>query len=169
MRTIQHTTKKGFTLVELVFVIAIIALLSTIILASLTKATSLGRDAKRRSDLDAVATALELYYQDNGTYPIGNCISSPWWGCWGSAGESRLLPATYIPTMPQDPTFYDSGGACGSHGDPSKLYSYYSADGQNYVLTAHMENAVASSDPHFYNGTYGCTESGDWAIKNGLQ
>lgn len=170
MQNIHNTTKKGFTLVELVLVIAIIALLSTIILASLTKATSLGRDARRRGDLDAVATALELYYQDNGSYPTGSCLSSSWWNCWGSAGETRLLPASYIPKMPQDPTFSDTGGACGTQGgDASELYSYYS-DGYNYILTTHLENPVSSSDSHYYNGKpYTCTASGNWAIKNGLQ
>ena len=56
--------KKGFTLIELLVVIAIIGMLSSVVLASLNSARAKGRDAKRLADLRAIATALELYYND---------------------------------------------------------------------------------------------------------
>ncbi|HUD02706.1 MAG TPA: prepilin-type N-terminal cleavage/methylation domain-containing protein, partial [Candidatus Paceibacterota bacterium] len=61
--------KKGFTLIELMVVIAIIGILASIIMVSLSSAQSKGRDAKRVADIRTIQLALEEYYNDNGNYP----------------------------------------------------------------------------------------------------
>ena len=61
--------KKGFTLVELLVVIAIIGLLSTLSILALNSARARARDAKRVADIKQIQTALEMYYNDRGTYP----------------------------------------------------------------------------------------------------
>lgn len=50
---------RGFTLVELLVVVAIIAILSVIGLTIFTSAQSNARDARRKSDIEAIANALE--------------------------------------------------------------------------------------------------------------
>jgi prepilin-type N-terminal cleavage/methylation domain-containing protein len=60
---------RGFTLIELLVVIAIIGILSSVILASLNTARSKGNDAARIANTKALETAMELYYNDNNTYP----------------------------------------------------------------------------------------------------
>ena len=60
---------KGFTLIELLVVIAIIGILATLAIVSLTTARSSSRDAKRLADLKQLQTALEVYYNDYGSYP----------------------------------------------------------------------------------------------------
>jgi len=62
--------KKGFTLIEMLVVVFIIALLASIILVSVNRARQDARDGKRRADLAAIKTAVELYYDRNGTYII---------------------------------------------------------------------------------------------------
>lgn len=52
-------SNKGFTLVELLVVVAIIAILSVIGLTIFTNAQSNARDARRRVDIDAISKALE--------------------------------------------------------------------------------------------------------------
>lgn len=87
----QH---RGFTLIELLVVIAIIGMLSSVVLASLSSARMKARDARRLQDAKQVQTALELYYNDNNTYPTP-----------GGSYFYRLtmLTPTYISTLPEDP------------------------------------------------------------------
>src|SRR3990167_6962536 len=69
--TINIKVKQGFTLIELLVVISIIAILVAAATASWTNAQQKSRDGKRKSDLKSIQQSLELYLQDNGTYPGG--------------------------------------------------------------------------------------------------
>lgn len=66
------TAKKnlGFTLVELMIAITIVAILATIGLTVYTNSQKSARDAKRRSDINAIANALEISRDQNSNlYP----------------------------------------------------------------------------------------------------
>lgn len=65
--------KKGFTLIELLIVIAIIGLLATLGIVSMSSARAKARDAKRISDLGQIRSAMELHFNDNGTYKLEDC------------------------------------------------------------------------------------------------
>lgn len=67
MKKINYS--KGFTLVELLVVIAIIGVLSTLLLLQLNVVRAKGRDTKRANDVGQLQTAVELYYDENGSYP----------------------------------------------------------------------------------------------------
>jgi prepilin-type N-terminal cleavage/methylation domain-containing protein len=69
--------KKGFTLIELLVVISIIALLSSIVLSTLSDARGKARDAKRIQDLRQLQIAIETYYTDNGCYPVAIATPGP--------------------------------------------------------------------------------------------
>ena len=72
----QKNLKSGFTLIELLVVIAIIGVLSSIVLTSLNSARAKARDAKRVAELRQIQTALELFYDQQGRYPVnqgGTC------------------------------------------------------------------------------------------------
>ncbi len=62
----------GFTLVELLIVIAIIGILSAVVLTSLGTARNQGADAARITTLQQVRSALQLYLIDNNSYPAGD-------------------------------------------------------------------------------------------------
>lgn len=57
--------KSGFTLVELLMVIAIVSILATIILSSLRSAREKALDVQIRNDISQVRNALELYANEN--------------------------------------------------------------------------------------------------------
>jgi len=95
--------RAGFTLIELLVVIAIIGILSATVLVSLNSARAKARDALRASDIKQVRTALEVYYYDNGKYPVH--------GTNTRLGEiaASMVP-NYMPTMPVDP-IHGPGGS----------------------------------------------------------
>ena len=61
---------KGFTLVELIITVGLVALLSVGVVSLLGRGQQqYGRDARRQADLNSMASALEVYRTDNGSYP----------------------------------------------------------------------------------------------------
>ena len=85
----------GFTLVELLVVISIISLLSSVVFASVNSARSKARDARRKSDLHAIQLALEFYFDKYGTYQVsgtgsGGC-SCGWAGYEDSGAYAKAV------------------------------------------------------------------------------
>ena len=61
--------RKGFTLVELIVVIIVMAILATIVSLGLNRYLEDGRDSQRISDVTTIVEALEKYYNKYGEYP----------------------------------------------------------------------------------------------------
>lgn len=145
---IQNTTR-GFTLIELLVVIAIIGMLSSVVLASLNSAREKARDAKRMSDMRQLQTALEMYYNDNNSYPSTSGI---WWGVSSGGGRRTTsganayipgLTPDYISVLPLDPNDVRTGWS-----------GYlYRSDGTNYKLLSHDTGpeSFPSSGEAFYD------------------
>ena len=94
----MNKNKKGFTLIELLVVVAIIGLLATLSIVALNNARARARDARRVADVKQIQTALELYYNDNGTYPT--LPASPTTIATGS-GASSTYYMNIVPTAPK--------------------------------------------------------------------
>jgi prepilin-type N-terminal cleavage/methylation domain-containing protein len=63
----QHN---GFTLTELLIVVAIIAIVSTIGLVNFMSAQTRAKVARVKAELNMVTSAIETYYVDNNAYPL---------------------------------------------------------------------------------------------------
>lgn len=61
--------QKGFTIIELLIVIALIAILATLVLTNFTDAQAKGRDATRNTDINSIYQKLEEYHNEKGAYP----------------------------------------------------------------------------------------------------
>lgn len=123
----KHFSSKtaGFTLIELLVVISIIGLLSSVVVASLNTARAKGRDASRVQTVSQIKNALELYYNDNKTYPVY---------------PSGVAIQTLVTT---DLTKYLPGLSAG-FAIPQTLNSFFS-NGNNYELFVAVENGASFS------------------------
>jgi general secretion pathway protein G len=141
--------QKGFTLIELLVVIAIIGLLSTLAVVALNNARQKSRDARRISDIKQIQTALELYYNEAGTYPADI-----------TPGEALALDATtYMNIVPSNPEPQNDG--------PSGEECCVDADSCNYLYTQdnsgasyNIQYCLGGSTGGLENGTHYATPSG---------
>jgi prepilin-type N-terminal cleavage/methylation domain-containing protein len=123
--------QQGFTLIEILIVVAIIAILASVTLVGLGPTQRQGRDARRLSDLREVQTGLELYYNKNGTYP--NVTK------WSDL--STAITPVSGGVLPNDPT-----------NNSTYYYSYApSSDGSSYVIGATLEGGSSNSVFTGYN------------------
>lgn len=88
--------KSGFTLIELLIVISIIGILVGLGFSNYLNSLKAGRDTKRKTDLQGIQRALEIYYEDNQAYPpsltFGTSFCHP----------SGCATAKYMEMLPQD-------------------------------------------------------------------
>ncbi len=68
-RTSRASRGRAFTLIELLIVVAIIAILAAIAVPNFLEAQVRAKVSRARNDLRTVATALEAYHVDHNTYP----------------------------------------------------------------------------------------------------
>lgn len=139
--------KNGFTLMELLIVIAVMAIIASVGLGSFTFSLKKGRDAQRKSDLGQVARALESFAIDNkGAYPIDNSVI-PWGRVWQ---VGRTLYMTKVPT------------------DPVATNAYYyvrAENGNGYSLYSTLEN---DKDAFYDSDGWPSTNCGDSTCRYNL-
>jgi prepilin-type N-terminal cleavage/methylation domain-containing protein len=123
--------RKGFTLIELVIVISIIAVLGTFGTLTFQHSLVQARDAKRITDIKQIQAALEIYKETNGSYPDTTGLGysgSGWVNSYSSGGSTSmnidpqnglpfdfLVPKAYaaistpVPTPTPEPGFWIQG------------------------------------------------------------
>ena len=100
----KRSAEHGFTLVELMVVIVIIGLLSTLVALTVLPQLGKANDQKAKADIATLDQALELYRLNNLGYPataegLGALVSAP----PTLADPSRYQPGGYIKKLPKDP------------------------------------------------------------------
>ena len=63
---------RGFTIIELLIVVAIIGILATLMLLSYSHSLKRGRDARRVSDIESVKLACNMFADKTGGYPVAS-------------------------------------------------------------------------------------------------
>lgn len=126
--------KKGFTIIELLVVLAIIAMLSSFIFVMLKGAQAKNRDARREEDIKQVQNALGLYAVNAHRFPV--CATQAVINGATDCLSQVLVASGAISGLPTDPLGRASG-ACGEPG--SFVYCYQSPDGFSYTLRYALE------------------------------
>jgi len=78
----------GFTMIELIVVLAIIMVLTSVALVQYRQSVVAAREAVLRSDLHLMRDAIDQYYADKGAYP---------------ASLDTLVSEGYLRSIPDDP------------------------------------------------------------------
>jgi prepilin-type N-terminal cleavage/methylation domain-containing protein len=156
MRRQTDGTRKGFTLVELLVVVGIIGLLSSVTLVGLGSFRARGRDARRIADLREVQNALELFYTANQQYPAtsGSTADGTAWTNMVSAITGAGVGVGSLPT----------GGPA-----PNTVYNYGSdSGGQSYVLQSTLEdpnNPALNNDLDVTTFGVSCAAATEYCIR----
>ena len=117
----QGSRQHGFTLMELMVVVSLALILLGVGMTNYITQIKRSRDVSRKSDLQQIRAALEMYRADNGVYPLSG---QGWHGSahsnWADF-EAELEP-DYMSEVPEDPlnTATNYPGPCNS----SHLYRY---------------------------------------------
>lgn len=113
--SLRQKTKRGFTLLEILLVVGIIAVLAGIVIIAINPGRQLAivRNAERTSDIKQISNAVQQYYIDNGHYPTSmpttlmeicdTGTSSPAEGYCGDLADLSALVPAYLPAIPKDP------------------------------------------------------------------
>lgn len=123
---------QAFTLVELIVVVAVIGVLTSIAVPNFSEALVRSKVARVQSDLKALSTSVEMYRMDNGTV-------LPVKGAFDPAYVERLRPLTtpiaYMGQLPTDPFqpmespyMFDEDEA---HRRENQMYVYNRGDAEN--------------------------------------
>jgi prepilin-type N-terminal cleavage/methylation domain-containing protein len=166
-RTGRATLQDGFTLIEILIVVAIIAILASVVLVGLGSSQKQANDARIFSDLTEVQNALQLYYSDHGgTYPstdsqwqtvCTNGANTTPFTTTGANGYIPNLAPTYIAALPINPN--------GCIGGLYKGYIYVS-DGTDYKFAADYSAqtgaCLASNDSAFVDPARGLPGGADY-------
>jgi len=99
---------RGFTLIEILVVVAIIGILAAMIVPRIMDRPDQAKAVAARADVNAIMGALKLYKLDNGTYPSNEqgllaLIRKP------DRGDipRNWKPGGYLERLPQDPWQHD--------------------------------------------------------------
>jgi len=135
--------RRGFTLIELMIVIAIIAILAGILIPNFMHARDESQTSACEGNLKQLAAALEEYAVDNaGNYPATGVMTA------------GFMPVTYIANYPLDPvnaSLYNfTNGATADCPAAAGTKSYEIIDNGGHNAAVKIDNAPAGAKTIFY-------------------
>jgi prepilin-type N-terminal cleavage/methylation domain-containing protein len=119
---IRRAVQKGFTLVELLIVVIILAILAAIVIPQFSSATTDTQEAALDSNLGGLRNAIELYKAQHTAYP-GAGVSNGNAACTGTKGTATAAGAQAF--MDHLLMYTDSAGNACTVGDSTFKYGPY--------------------------------------------
>ncbi len=156
MNLTMSSHKKAFTLIEMMIVIAIIAILATLAIANFAGSIQKSRDGRRKSDLASIQKALELYYGDSNTYPatmpaVGYC-----WYAGGSGSTCAANTSIYMVKYPGDPKTGSAYTYCGVSGNYQIYATLENKNDPQIIPVASLNYQCGASPPCVIGATSYC-------------
>ena len=147
---------RGFTLIEMLIVIAIISILSGIVLVGVTGFQASARDTQRVADLRFAQNLVELYYARCGHYPGDSDCETGDITSWGELTDA-LSDIPGANKLPGDDA-----------GDDGKARFYYEScdTQQSYVLGVALEEGNAAANNDVQNDELTCSRPSDLDCDN---
>ena len=130
---------KGFTLVELLIVVIILALLAAIVIPQFASSTDDAKVAALDTSLANVRSAIDLYFQQHGEYPSANAATGGG-NCPGTATAGVGLADTEAAFLEQLAFYTDANGAACSQ-NPNNDFPF-----GPYLKKAELPNNPISND-----------------------
>ena len=152
-----RAAERGFTLVELMIVVAIVALLAAIIIPNYVHARAQAAVAQTQANLKEIATALELYYGDNQAYPKAGTVDPSMFG----GTTNPYLTATPLNALGRH--MYSMSTSGGTGGAPPS-YTLSDPDAYDATTLQSLPNGSGSGTPC---GPSGCTHV-DYSPQDGM-
>lgn len=136
--------RKGFTILELLVVVAIVGLISSLLLVNIQNYRERSRDAKRVEDMKTIQNALELYHTSHLFFPICGSAEIEIGGVSDDCLSATLVADGAARAVPTDPL----GASTGTCGDPASfVYCYFSDAGTTYELRYNLEGDAIEGGP----------------------
>ncbi len=158
-----RSERAGFTLIELVIVMLILATLTGVVVPRVARYQKDARDVRRMTDLRTVQNAIEQYKLEKGVFPAAE--QNPSYGGWDVPHDGSFIPTLvqegYLIEPISDPV-----------GDSTHHFRYYVYDQGSYECAGHVSfyvlgirNFEGEKARDKFTGGFACT-SRDWATSS---
>jgi prepilin-type N-terminal cleavage/methylation domain-containing protein len=173
---------RGFTIVELLIVIVVIAILAMIVIVAYNSIQGKARDSRRLQDIESIVKALEIYKTTHGSFPAANSTpnASGWEVSTNGASATNFLLALVsssdgVSKIPVDPTntgnSTDLSPASNKNNYEYFYYQYAAGDngcdasrGTYYVVGIARLDGIASGQNSPQSPGFSCT-SRNWSYE----
>ena len=155
----NRDSTKGLTLMEILIVVAIIALILVFLLINFKTQIDKGYDAQRKNDLTGIRKAFEEYYNDHDCYPPADILNT----CGGTQLQPYLTKIPCDPSSKQPYLYVPEGNVCAGYRTCTQLRVDSDPDigalgcnpvtgcgwgeGYNYCISSGVSVTAAGFDP----------------------
>ncbi len=174
LNKLKKSNNQGFTIIEVMIVLAIAALILLIVLLAVPALQRSARNTQRKNDISAVAAAISNFIANNGgalPTQAGYSNADPTTLILGCSGTTPTLGSGTWVSLASDTTYTGSCTSTNTNSETAKMGLYalngskspvYITSGTSFTANTNLANASASvvtPDSFIINLGYGCNST----------